>query len=379
MKKVISLALSLMLILSVGMTVSAQEDITADTVTFQLNNKTVDLTNADAKNSGTSHATLQIGQYFEYTVNTETEGNYMLTFTCGTNGVQYTLAKMDIFVNGTLVLDDAYMEDTKAYGTRLPHELGVITLTPGANVIRFQAIGGAVVSTQFSLTKRVEIPEDITQNPMVFPLNTTTVEDYSNASAEHSSENYITLFKTNYVEYTVSTKKRERYTLSVNSGGEQDGVLLDVSVNGETQISGGAYKNTGDYQNWADQYLGTITLEEGSNVLRFTVPAASTDAAVIRSFMLTKYEEPDVYLSTAEATRLEAEDYTTENVKSHTAASGGKWVDNTWADSVNPIYMYIGLEESGYYDLDYVMLHCTGASLSVVTIYIDGKNVGDNT
>ena len=225
----------------------------------------------------------------------------------------------------------------------------------------------------------MEIREDITANPMTFLYNTNTVSDYSHASQEHSDGNYITLYKTHYAEYTLSTKTRERYTISVNSGGKQDGVCLNVYVNGDKQIENGKYITTGGWQTWADQILGEITLEEGENVLRFEVPAASTDSVVIRSFTLTKYEEPDVVLSQTEATRLEVENFTTENVKSNTAASGGKWVDNTWADSVNPIYIYVGAEEDGYYDLDYVMLHCGGSnSLSTVTIYIDGESVGDN-
>ncbi len=377
MKKVLSIFLVLCMMLSVC-TAFATEDITDDPMVFQLNNTTVDLSHGDAANSSNKYATLQKGQYYEYTVNTETEQAYKLIYTCGTDGVNYTLATMDIFVNGTLVLDNAYMEDTKNYGTRNPHDLGVITLTPGANVIRFQAIGGAVVSTQFALEKYVEVREDITANPMVFPYNINTVSDYSHAQAEWCDGNYITLYETQYAEYTISTKKRERYTISVSSGGKQDGVLLDVSVNGEQQIQNGAYITTGGWQTWADQVLGVITLNPGENVIRFTVPATSTDSVVIQSFKLVKFEEPDVYLSGTEATRLEAEDYKTEHVKSHTAASGGKWLNDTWADSANPVYMYVGSEDGGYFNLEYVMLRCTGDSLSTVTIYIDGEKVGDN-
>ena len=375
MKKVLCTLLAVCMLFSVC-SVWAAEDITADPMVFKLDNTTVDLTYGDPNNSTDKYATLQNGQYFEYTVNTEAAGDYMLHFSCGTNN---DVTKMDISVNGTVVLDDAPLADTNGYGTRDPHELGIISLVPGANVIKFQTSGGAVVSTQFSLTKYKEIREDITANPMEFPYNTNTVSDYSHASQEWSDENYITLYTTHYAEYTLSTKQRERYTISVSSGGKQDGVLLDVSVNGEKQIANGKYVTTGGWQVWADQVLGTITLEPGDNVIRFENPAASTDSVVIRSFTLTKYTEPDVIVSNTEATRMEAEDYTTQYVKTHTAASGGKWVNDTWADSASPIYIYAGLEEGGYFNLEYVMLRCTGASLSVVTVYIDGKKVGDNT
>ncbi len=130
------------------------EDITANPMVFPLNNKTVDLTHADPSNSAATHATLQKGQYIEYTVNTKQDAYYLLTYNGSTGAGVAT--KMDVSINGTLVLNDAPLADTDGHAPakRLPHELGVVHLTPGANVLKFQTVGGAVVSSQFSLSKK---------------------------------------------------------------------------------------------------------------------------------------------------------------------------------------------------------------------------------
>lgn len=379
MKKLIAVILCFFTVsMLVCGTVSAQEDITANPMTFSVNlNTASDISSADQKNSSATFMTLQRGQSFSYTITTEVNATYALSVSSGgkENGVI-----LNVDVNGVQQISAVYPEVTGNYQNWADQDLGELTLSAGENVLTFTCpsnSANAVVIRSMTLTK--EIREDLEETPKTFQLNTSTV-DVSHASGDYCNENYVTMHSsTQYVEYTVSTKKHARYGISVYSGGKQDGVLLDVSVGGKKQIENGAYENTGDYQKWADQDLGVITLEKGENVIKFSLSSQSTDAVVIKSFKLTEYNEPDVVLNADSATRLEIEDFTNENVSDKAAASGGKWAANTWADSVSPIYMYIGVEQDGFFDLDYVMLKCTSTSLSVVSILIDGEKICDNT
>ncbi len=350
------------------------DDITGDTTEFALNNTTVDLSNGDAANSTASYATLQKNQYFEYTVSTMQEGDYLLIFTCGTDRATTSL---DISVNGTLVLDNAPLANTGAFNKRNPHTLGIIHLSIGDNTIRFMTNGGAVVAKWFSLTKVVE---DITSNPMTFALNTSTINTSASKIESNSGTGYVVLSPGGYAEYTVNTTKAASYLISASAGTTKDGVCLSVAVNGTTLPESTTIPNTGSYTTRPDHILGVVTLAQGPNKIKISsVSTTSSEWTVIKSFTLWDAENATPISSSA-ATRLEIENYATENVKDKACASGGKWVSDTWVESVSPIYMILDVENDGYYDLDYTMMHRGSKEyLSTITIYIDGKSVGNNT
>ncbi len=218
----------------------AQEDITANPMVFPLNSNTVDLSHADAANSGSTHATLQKGQYIEYAVSTMQDAYYMLTFNCGTSG---SSTYLDVSINGTLVLDDVALADTGGYGNRDPHELGIVHLTPGKNVLKFQPSGSAVVSTQFSLSKK-----RISQTVLVNGASTETGVNVLEAGV-----------------YGVTAK----LTSAENS-------IIRVSVNGAAVV--GAANGAGEV------CLGNIYLAEGmQNVKVATVSGAAQIESVVFS------------------------------------------------------------------------------------------------
>ena len=243
-----------------------KEDITSDPMEFALNNQTVDLTHADAGNSSSSYATMQRGQYFAYTVNTTKEQTYLLTYTCGTSGAA---TKMTVSVNGMVALNEAPLADTESYSTRLPHELGIITLKPGPNVIQFQSVGGATVSTKFSLAKKratYEIP--------VNEDNITSFQIGTDDSGWHTSDSTKCMImcgtganiSTNaWVEKEVNVLEAGWYGITVNAGTTED-FIVRVSAGGVAVE--GSIANTGAYGTFADHYIGMLYLEEGAQIVR---------------------------------------------------------------------------------------------------------------
>lgn len=268
------------------------EDIEGDSAEFSVNiNNVYDKTHADQTNSSATYMTLQRGHYFEYALYTQAAQNYAISVNSGGNkdGVLLTVS-----VNGCVQLFGAYPNVTDGYQAWADQSLGIITLSPGKNVIRFLCpsdSADAVVIKSFTLTKTSDIREDLKALSTTFPLNTNTV-DVSHAKANLCSTSYVTLYSVGqYVEYHVSTKKAGRYAVSVKSGGKQDGVSLDVLLDGTLKIEDAKFQNTGDYQNWAQQNLGVVALSEGDNTLRFERGKTSTNAIVIQNFVLTSCED----------------------------------------------------------------------------------------
>ena len=279
-----------MLMCTTIITVSATEDLTSDSVSFPLNTETVDCSNAMGGGQCTStQIGMYVGNYVEYTVNTEKTGRYILSVysSCGKNGMLF-----DVSVNGTTQLKNAVFPNiTGAYNILADQVLGEITLAPGENVIRFfmpYASSDAAIMQSFTLSKKTE---DITGDVVTFPLNIGTV-DCSNAMGGQCTSDYIGLYYEDFVEYTIHTETAADYTISVNSGCSKARVLLDVAVNGTKQLEKAEFPViSGSYTAWADQTLGRIELKPGKNVIRFFMPYASSDAALIRSFTLKKSTE----------------------------------------------------------------------------------------
>lgn len=333
----------------------------------------------DKGNSSETFVTLQKNQSFEYTmnINSAEAGKYNISVKSGgkAEGV-----KVKVSVNGTLQTEAEYSDIQYDWYAWADQPLGTITLTEGTNVLKFECpsdSASAVIIQSFTLEKYIN---DLETLPAVFNTNTTTVEDYSNAQTDLCSEDYLTLSKGKYFEYTVTAQEEKQYKLSVNSGASKSGVQLDVYVGDVKKIAGTFTNITGAYQNWGDQELGILTIKKGKNVIKFSMPSSSADAAVIKSFKLSEYVIPTASLSADASTRIEAENYASENVVSHTGASGGKWISNLWADGADPIYIKINAAQEGYFDLDYAMLQgVKSGDLSCVTIYLDEEEIGDNT
>lgn len=83
-------------------------------------------------------------------------------------------------------------------------------------------------------------------------------------------DGHIQIFQYAYVEYTVTVSKAARYSFDMHYGTNTDGVLVDVSVGGVTQIDNCSMGNTSSYTPVADKNLGKLDLSEGENVIRIT-------------------------------------------------------------------------------------------------------------
>ncbi len=304
MKKIGTILLLFMLVLgTTSQIATATEDITTDPMTFALNRTTItDWSHADYNNSSDTVATLQSGQYVEYTVNTTTEQMYKLTLTCGTKG-STGMPTVDVSVNGTLVLDHAEMTETESWSIRKPQELGYITLKPGENVIKFHAIGGSLTATQFSLSVA---KEDITSDPVIFALNNTTV-DLTHADAKNSTATKITLQNGQYFEYTVNTLTEQMYKLTFTCGtkGSTGMPSMDISINGTLVLDNAEMTDTGSWGTRRPQELGNITLKPGTNVIRFKAVGGSLEAtqfslSVVEDYLILENFE----MVTAEGARL---------------------------------------------------------------------------
>lgn len=149
-------------------TVSAQEDITADPMTFAVNKDTITATTAASNDQYDYCVVLRKGKNIEYTVNTETAARYNLTVTAGTISDK---EQVSVSVNDVSQLENVTLANTGAYGTRNSHEIGSIILAPGKNVINFSSPEGpnGILIVSFTLTK--------TGNVYQYHIPTTKPED----------------------------------------------------------------------------------------------------------------------------------------------------------------------------------------------------------
>ena len=352
------------------------EDITSDPMTFALNTSTINTSGSKVEaNSDASLVVLSRGGYAELIVNTKTAGSYFMTLKAGT---VVEGCAVSVSVGGTTQIESAPLANTGGYYKYVDHDMGIISLQQGVNKIKITSDSTTttewLITTAFTLKA---LTEDITENPKAFPLNTTTINTANSKVESNSSTSYVVLSRGGYAEYTVCTLQEGTYAFVLSIGTDGAGVCAGVSVNGTTQIESAEIAETGGYAR-VDHVLGTVTLAAGINKIKISsVSTTTTIWCIVDEFSLMKTDNMKT-ISADQATRLEIEDYATENVKEHTAASGGEWVSNTWTDKVSPIYIAADVQQDGYYDLDYVML-ASSDYLSVVTVYIDGKAVGNNS
>lgn len=232
---------------------SLTEDITAEPMSFPLNNTTVNSSNATAE-----YATLGQGNSFEYTVNTKEGANYLLTYTGGT--VQEVV--MDVLVNGMPMLENVKTANTNSYGERNPHELGVIELMAGKNIITFKSKSGSIVSTQFTLSKArrtLDIP--VNSNNITSYKNVTLNGDYASLSYSEGAEAYI--------ETEIPVLQEGWYGVTVNASAPQN---LSLRVSADESATQRALKSTSSFEN---NYLGMLYLTEGTHTLRISPVAGS--------------------------------------------------------------------------------------------------------
>ncbi len=292
MKKVISLALSTFLLICMMLPAFAAEDITADPMVFKLNKNTTDISGGDAANSSSSYATMQVNQYLQYTVNTENAATYSLSFTCGTAAGKST--SLQVSVNGTVQIASAPLVDSGGHSTRVASEIGNITLSAGANVIRFKALGGAAVCTQFTLTKlRSVYSIDVKQ------ANFTEGEYYVTTSHSVSgwwdNGNFIIMRGANgsnddtWIQKTITVEESGWYGLNAYMGTSDTGFVLQVDVDGATKLSK-EIEPTGAYSTYADREIGNVYLEAGERTIRFVSPTA-VKAAFLKTLTFGEAKE----------------------------------------------------------------------------------------
>lgn len=272
------------------------EDIKFDSQEFATNTNTVSDWSKARGDSSSDYIILDTNQYFEYTVNTKTKAKYNLAVKSGGKRAGVSLS---ISINGVMVLQDAkFPIINNAYGWQENwawQELGVITLSPGKNVIRFTNEYGkstdSVVVPHFRLDKYYTY--DPAEGVKTFPVNENTVtgcqEVYPDAVCLRQGGTYF--------EYEVYTKKAFRANVSIVCGTVRDNARIGVSVNGVTQIDGTAFPSSGKYSIRVERLLGGIDLQSGENILRFFVPTTGPtpgdDAVVANGIMLSEYLDID--------------------------------------------------------------------------------------
>lgn len=227
------------------------EDITAEPMSFALNETTVNSSNASS-----DYATLNAGKSFDYTVNTAKAGAYLLLYTGGTK----EQVKMDVFVNGKLEIDDVLTGNTQSYGERLPHELGAIELKPGKNVIRFTAINAPIVSTQFSLSK--------TRSAKTVAINADTVTAYQNVTIGNRGADMVYSEGSEaYIETEVPVVAEGWYGVKVNAAVPAS-LSLRISANGSATVRN--VKSTSSDTVFENSYVGMLYLKEGKHTVRIS-------------------------------------------------------------------------------------------------------------
>ncbi|MBQ4086697.1 MAG: acetylxylan esterase [Clostridia bacterium] len=369
MKKMMAMLLSLFMILSTAViVVSAQEDITADPMTFALNVNTVNTIGSKiATNSTDTYVVIPKGGYAELIVNTEKAAEYELTVNASgkADGIVVSAS-----ANGTLPSVSKTLTVTNSYLKYEDNVLGNIKLASGQNSIVISNASTSVDSTivtALSLKYVQDInEEDIELGPVTYPLNTTTVEDYSNAWVAQCSGKYIT-FSTGkgYIDYPVNIVKAGKYAFSVSSGASKTGVCLDVSVGGTMQIEKAEFPVvSGGYQNWADQRLGILNLTKGENVIRIAMNSGSADAAVMQSFTL----EPFTEMITADTTEFALNKNTTQNF---TGASKDYYADCITLWQGKSVEYVVTTEKAGEYAFALTSGTSSGATVNMV-ISVDG-------
>lgn len=289
MKKVFCMLLCITLLAaSAVFTVSAQEDITADPMTFAVNQDTISGSTVADADKYSYCMTLRGGKYIEYTVNTEADARYNLTVTAGTTRAG---ALMSVSVNGVSQFESAELANTGGYSTRNPHAIGSITLTAGTNVIKFSAPSAsadAIVWTSFTLTKT----NDVYYIPTTKPAD---VDNYDFGAGNSPIGWYPTddpnciIMRGNsdgnsWVEKAITVKEAGWYGVTVYLGASaqyETGLTLKASVGSKSTSRTVAV--TSGYSSYENRYIGKLYLEAGTQTVHLEV---TSKAAFVKSFTL---------------------------------------------------------------------------------------------
>lgn len=277
---------------SAAFTVSAQEDITADPMTFQMNNETITSTTAAPGDQYDYCMVLRSGKTIDYTVHTETAARYKLTVTAGTISDS---EQMSVSVNGVPQFENSVLANTGAYSTRNPHEVGSIGLSAGENVIRFSSPVGpnGILIISFTLTKT----RDVYQIPTTKPED---VDDYEIGAGsspigwypEGASECIIMRGNANgnsWIEKNITVKEAGWYGVTVNLGASaqyETGLTLMASV-GKKSTSRTVAVTSG-YTSYEDRYIGKLYLEAGAQTVHIEV---TNKAAFVKSVKLGELQD----------------------------------------------------------------------------------------
>ncbi len=277
-------------------TVSAQEDITADPTTFAVNKDTITATTAASNDQYDYCMVLRKDKYFEYTVHTESAARYQLTVNAGTISDS---EQMSVSVNDVSQLENVTLANTGAYGTRNSHEIGSITLAPGANVIKFSSPAGpnGILIISFTLTKLEDVyqyhipttkPDDVDKfdigagsSPIGwYPAdNSECIIMRGNANGNSWVEKEITVQEAGWYGVTVKLGASSQY---------ETGLTLKASVGGKSTSR--TVEVTSSYTSYEDRYIGNLYLEEGAQTVRLEV---TSKAAFVKSFTLENKLEDD--------------------------------------------------------------------------------------
>lgn len=297
MNKVLKKAVSALLCVAMlgvfsAFTVSAQEDITADPMTFQMNSETITATTAATGDQYNYCVVLRSGKTIDYTIHTETAAQYKLTVTAGTISDK---EQMSVSVNGVSQFENSVLANTDSYSVRTPHEVGSIELTAGENVIRFSSPSGpnGILIVSFTLTKTRDIyqipitPENIQSYDI--GAGSTPIGWYPN---EESPDCMIMRGNdkgNTWVEKTITVKESGYYGVSVELGASpqyENGLTLKATA-GERSTSRTVAVTTA-YSDYQSRYIGKLYLEAGERTVRLEV---TEKAAFVRSFTLGALED----------------------------------------------------------------------------------------
>lgn len=125
-----------------------------------------------------------------------------------------------------------------------------------------------------------------------------------------------------------------------------------------------------------------MTLTKGTHTITVSVavPTASTQPYLFALDYIQFTPKTDTITQTAPK-KVEFETMTTSDIAELPAASGGKYVKNTWKSAKPVIEKEIKIADSGYYEIEYVVgsKDNGGNYVSKVDLYLDDALLGSNT
>ena len=331
-----------------------KDDITGDVTDFPVNKNTISATDiTDASLNTASSVLVSWGAYFDYTIETKTSANYILTVYAGTD---LRDATFDVSVNGTKPIAGYVIPDANSYASA-PYEMGVIRLKEGTNTLKFKSSSAShSVIYKFTLTK---CDEDIRSNPITFPINKNTISNTTIGTGEQFTW-AVTLAYGTYFEYEVTTKNVANYILSVSSGTDRAGTSFDIYVNDVKTITGMQIPDTDSFTGVLYE-AGTIRLKSGKNIIK--VQSSNSTYASVNALKLTKTTE-DI---TQNPTEFAINKHTIGNTS---IASGDQWPYAVTISGSNYFEYSFTTQKDAYYK---IALRSSTDRTSAADVYVNGE------